>query len=96
MAYAPANVDVVLGEFVEKDYSMCFHYSVNDDMDMPDFAKYPHKVWVGGLGQQYRYAEVKKTVAYIVTDEDEYGKPVVEKWFIKKNIRYTPAPNKWS
>ena len=89
MALAPMSVDVVLGEFTEKEFGNYFQYSVNDDMDMPDFAKYPHKVWVGGLGQQYRYAEVKKTVAYIVTDEDEYGKPVVEKWLIKKNIAYS-------
>lgn len=89
MALAPMSVDVVLGEFTEKEFGNYFHYSVNDDMDMPDFAKYPHKVWVGGIDQQYRYAEVKKTVAYIVTDEDEYGKPVVEKWLIKKNIAYS-------
>jgi hypothetical protein len=35
----------------------------------------------------YRYATVKKTVAYIVVDEDENG-PVVEKWFLKKNNKY--------
>ena len=89
MALAPMNVEPLLGEFVEKEFGHYFHYSVNDDMDMPDFAKYPHKVWVGGIDHQYRYAEVKKTVAYIVTDEDEYGKPVIEKWLIKKNIAYS-------
>ena len=29
-----------------------------------------------------------KTRAYIVTDEDEYGKPVVEKWYIKNHRDY--------
>jgi hypothetical protein len=28
---------------------------------------------------------VKKTVAYIVTDEDDTGAPVVEKWELKQN-----------
>jgi hypothetical protein len=86
MALAPMSVDVVLGEFTEKEFGNYFHYSENDE---PEFSEYPHKVWVGGIDQQYRYAEVKKTVAYIVTDEDEYGKPVVEKWLIKKNIAYS-------
>jgi hypothetical protein len=31
---------------------------------------------------------VKKTVAYIVIDEDDCGKPVIEKWQLKKNIQY--------
>lgn len=95
MAYAPASVEPVLGEFVEKDYGMSFHYSKNGDFGHGPFTRFPHLVWVGGLGQQYRYAEVKKTVAYVCVDEDECGLPVVEKWDIKRNIRYTPAPQSW-
>jgi hypothetical protein len=53
---------------------------------------YPHKVWVGGEGvcgmRGYRYANVRKTVAVIVVDEDEKGLPVVEKWNLKKNTNY--------
>ena len=53
---------------------------------------YPHKVWVGGGGvcgmTGWRYANVRKTVAVIVVDEDEKGLPVVEKWHIKKNTEY--------
>jgi hypothetical protein len=30
-----------------------------------------------------RFANVKKTVAYVAVDEDDEGKPVVEKWAIK-------------
>lgn len=30
-----------------------------------------------------RFAIIKKTVAYVAINEDEYGKPVVEKWKIK-------------
>jgi hypothetical protein len=32
-----------------------------------------------------RFANVKKTVAYVCVDQDECGKPVVEKWNIKHN-----------
>jgi len=35
-----------------------------------------------------RYAKVLKTVAYLVTDEDECGEPVVERWDIKKFRSY--------
>jgi hypothetical protein len=31
---------------------------------------------------------VKKTVAYIVVDEDEFGLPVIEKWNIKRHRNY--------
>jgi hypothetical protein len=29
-----------------------------------------------------------KTRVYVVTDEDEYGMPIVEKWKLKKNNVY--------
>ena len=81
-----------VGRFVERDTGNYFEYSVNDDMDMPDYYKFPHKVWVGGGGvcgmTGYRYATVKKTVAYIVVDEDDTGAPVLEKWDIKQNVAY--------
>jgi len=52
---------------------------------------YPHKVWVGsgqiGGDSGWRYANVKKTVAYIIVDEDEGG-PVLERWFLKSNQQY--------
>ena len=91
MALAPMSVDVVLGEFTEKEFGNYFHYSVNEKYNSGKTfgGRFPHLVWVGGLGQQYRYAEVKKTVAYVVVDEDEYGSPVIEKWLIKKNIAYS-------
>tara|TARA_B110000503_G_scaffold5725_1_gene7905 strand:+ start:250 stop:528 length:279 start_codon:yes stop_codon:yes gene_type:complete len=89
MAYWTHTVAPV-GRFVEKDAGNTFEYSINDDLSMPEYYKFPHIVWVGGLvnDQGYRYATVKKTVAYIVTDEDEYGNPVIEKWNIKQNVAY--------
>ena len=31
-----------------------------------------------------RFANIKKTVAYVCIGEDECGKPIVEKWSIKR------------
>lgn len=75
-----------MGQFVEKEVGNYFEYSANNTGMMPE---YPHLVWVGGLvnDQGYRYANVMKTVAYIAVDEDDDGL-VIEKWDIKKNIKY--------
>jgi hypothetical protein len=35
----------------------------------------------------WRFAKVKKTVAYVIVDEDEGG-PILERWFLKKNTEY--------
>ena len=73
-----------IGNFIEKDYGNNFEYSVNETGMFPE---YPHIVWVGSIGDQgFRFAKVKKTVAYILTDED-----MVERWYLKKNDSYTLA-----
>ena len=82
----------VIGTFVEKDFGEYFEYSLNPDHGgFVDHEQFPHIIWLGCKGicgdQGYRYARVLKTVAYVVTDEDDYGKPVVEKWYLKKNFR---------
>lgn len=81
-----------VGAFVEKDCGNTFEYSNNVAPDNL-FADYPHIVWVGGRtnDQGFRFANVKKTVAYVVTDEDAAGNPVVEKWNIKSNREYFAA-----
>lgn len=80
-----------IGRFVEKDTGNYFEYSLNDE-PMNFGEDFPHKVWVGGGGVAgmtgWRYAHVKKTVAYIVVDEGDLGQPVVEKWDIKMNVEY--------
>ena len=92
MAYYTHTKDPI-GCFTEKDVGNYFEYSNNPDRKegCEDWCCFPHLVWVGdtaGGGWGYRYATVKKTVAYIVVNEDEYGKPVIEKWPLKKNIEY--------
>ena len=85
----------IIGGFYEKDFGNFFEYSDNiDPLDSEDWTAndLPHLIWVGepikNLDSGFRYGIVKKTVAYIVIDEDEFGKPVFEKWFIKNNFVY--------
>ena len=90
MAYYTYTKDPI-GQFVERDTGNYFEYSTNTD----SFAwceDFPHKIWVGdqqiGGQQGYRYGIVKKTVAYVAVDEDEFGLPVLEKWSLKSNREY--------
>ena len=100
MAFAPTEVSYppygdgsILGCFDEKEYGKYFEFSKNDESFYDPGGHrtdYPHKVWVttprpfdGG----WRFAKVLKTVAYILTN-DEDGNDVVEKWFIKKYREY--------
>lgn len=94
MAFAPNSTyfdtgdGSVRGCFTHRWTDTFFEFSVNDD----DWSDLPHKVWVTtprpGLDSGFRYARVLKTVAYVVVDEDEFGKPVVEKWEIKHHRLY--------
>ena len=101
MAFAPSSIyfDIgdgsIVGRFDEVDYGHTFEFSNHPiGYVSPDFKTdktYPHRVWVGisAAGDQgWRHALVKKTVAYIVVDEDEYGQPVVQKWKIKNHTLY--------
>ena len=87
MAYW-THTEAPIGSFVEKSAGNTFEFSVNDDQgEMPEW---PHRVWVGGTvnDQGYRYAWVKKSVAYVVVDENDYGEAVVEKWYVKNHRNY--------
>jgi hypothetical protein len=85
MAYWTHTKDPI-GAFVEKEVGNHFEFSLND---RDTWCNFPHKIWVGDVvGQGYRYGTVKKTVAYIAVDEDEFGLPVVEKWAIKNYREY--------
>ena len=87
MGYYSHTVEPI-GFFVEKDHGNHFEWSVNDD-SMALCEDFDHKIWVGDMiGSPYRYGTVKKTVAYVCVDEDEFGLPVVEKWDLKKCQKY--------
>jgi len=83
MAYFTHTANPV-GAFNEKEYGNPFEYSLNDD-PLTWCEDFPHKVWVG---DGYRYGIVKKTVAYVAVDEDEFGLPVMEKWDILRHRQY--------
>ena len=73
------DYQTVIGSFVEKSAGKTHEYSPNNTGEM---THYPHKLWTL---DGFRFAAISKTVAYIVTDEDEYGNPVVDKWHIKQH-----------
>jgi hypothetical protein len=78
MAYFSNDIDyrTVAGQF-ENEFAR-FEYRANTRTDINDF---PHEIAMSD--GSFRFAKVLKTVVYVVTDEDEYGQPVVEKWNIK-------------
>ena len=91
MAFAPSSVYPIRkgGAFIEKDHGNFFEYDLHGE---DTFAGYPHRVWVSENpvnDSGWRYALVKKTVVYIVTDEADDGQPVVEKWSIKGHRIYS-------
>lgn len=71
----------VLGSFEEVSVGKYFHFSENTENHWVSPEDFPHFIHMSDSST--RYAFVKKTVVYIVVDEDEHSMPVVEKWFIK-------------
>jgi hypothetical protein len=88
LAPTSAEANKVIGHFIEKGTGNRFEYR-NIQSDWGKKHGYPHEVWVGS--GKTRSANVKGTVCYIVTDEDDEGKPVVEKWMIKSHFKYVKA-----
>ena len=91
MAFAPSAVYPIRegGAFIEKDHGNLFEYDLHGE---DTFAGYTHRVWVSENpvnDSGWRYALVKKTVVYIVTDEADDGQPVVQKWSIKAHRIYS-------
>tara|TARA_R110002074_G_scaffold140592_1_gene286775 strand:- start:4507 stop:4875 length:369 start_codon:yes stop_codon:yes gene_type:complete len=95
MSFAPENVGFTYGDssiqgsFLLKENDNFFEFSTNNETGFGE--EYPHKVWVTtpwNMDQGFRFAIVKKTVAYILTT-DANGDDVVEKWNIKQHRKYT-------
>jgi hypothetical protein len=86
MALAPHKIQQQ-GSFFEKQFNHFFEFDGGSDR-----ADYPQRVWVTtpreGIDSGWRYAVVKKTVAYVVVDEADDGGDVVEKWEIKSQRQY--------
>lgn len=71
----------ILGVFQEKEHGHWFEYRLTED-EWALKQGLTHEIAIA-YGEK-RYAQVKKTVAYVAVDEDEYGKAVLEKWSIKR------------
>ena len=74
------------GNFQHKETKKNFHWWDTND----EWAKkngLPHEIGVGHDKESVRYGHVKGTVAHVAVDEDEHGKPVMEKWQIRSNWR---------
>ena len=81
-----------IGSFVEKSAGKTHEYSLIEEKDKfrewgGAWHMYKHKLWTQ---DGYRYALIKKTVAYIVIGEDASSMPIVEKWDIKQHYKFTP------
>lgn len=63
-----------------------FEYSERPSFDRGGWASsHPHLIYtIDGN----RAATIRSTVAYVVTDEDEFGNPVVEKWKITHHRKW--------
>ena len=73
MSYNPINA---AGEIQEADFRRWFTYRPTSDR-----WALAHGLSVEiDVGDQIRFGNVLKTVAYVCTDETETGAPVIEKW----------------
>ena len=69
--------------FKNKETGVFFEYA-----DLTDRCyDFTHKIFMSnsGIADDFRYGRVLQTVAHVCVDEDEYGKPVVEKWPIRRS-----------
>lgn len=80
------DVNRAIGEFREKEFGKHFEYRISEGTAPGQGEwgiKHGFKHEIAICDGSVRFANVKKTVAYVCIDEDEYGNPVVEKWNIK-------------
>lgn len=88
MAWMHSGYTNVRGVFTETSVGNRFEYRVNDTGFQEE--EFPYLIAVGPCNtfDEFRYAKILKTVAYVSIDEDAEGKPIVEKWDIKKHYTY--------
>lgn len=97
MSNAPASTyftypgdGTIRGCFTHKEFGTYFEFSAATIAESAwTEPQYNMKVWV--RGGDWRLAQVLKTVAYVIVDEDQHGCPVVERWPLKKFQLY-PRP----
>jgi hypothetical protein len=94
MAFAPSeycNTGKIGGCFYEKEFGNLFEYLNTPPNDWAREHGATHSVCVGDvINSPLRPAIVKKTVVYVMVDENDDG-PVWEKWSIKNHRVYPNA-----
>ena len=76
------------GEFYLPDTKRWFTFEPNTDDAWGLQHDLIHKV---DVLDGYRCAIVRKTVAYVAVDQDEYGNPILERWTITKRRIFQEA-----
>ena len=89
--YFPPHGDgTIRGCFTHKEFGTYFEFSAATTAESAwTEPQYNMKVWVGG--HHWRLAQVLKTVVHVIVDEDQYGRPILERWPIKQFQLY-PRP----
>ncbi len=86
MAYS-ADFTKVKGVFTEKEYKHQFEYELAETPIEFDGRVYDKMVYVGLNGEK-RYANIMKTISYIIVDESDCDVYKVQRWEITKHRRY--------
>lgn len=73
-----------VGEFVEQDYGHTFTYRKTTD----SWALQHGLEYEVDVGDDRRYAKISKTRCYMAIDEGSDGKPVIERWNIRRHVVY--------
>ena len=97
MAFAPneiINTNTIIGCFRHKKTNVLFEYSKEEHNEWATSHGATHSIYVNDIFCSTRAAIVKKTVVYVLVDEDEYGNPVWEKWPIKAHNVYNNKINR--
>ena len=80
------NQGPVLGCFDNSETGAVFEYAARNAFDGDWAADHPHVIFM--VDGSIRHATIKKTVAYVVTDEAADGTPIAERWAIKRHRKY--------
>lgn len=78
----------VLGYFRNAETNAHFEYAERGEAHYWREARADEWTHIIFTGDGTRVARVLKTRAYIAVDEDEFGRPIVERWRIKQHRQY--------
>ena len=89
--FAPHGDGSARGCFRHAETKVHFDFTAATEAEQVFGPEFDMKVWV--MHEGYRLAKVLKTVAHVVVDEDEHGRPVTERWLTRRHERFTD-PNR--